>query len=180
MVKKRIQPTTCFALGFAGAFMVCIAGILMLLGLGQASLLKLMGFALTGGMLLFLATTERGNQKKPIRTRLLILFFLLILSYLNLPPLSNLAGGLVIPLVFLQFRSSGHKLALFLVFAAELVLFIITMMGLITFWGALTLQVTGGAYILAAGARMFAMYLLYKQASQLPPLEKENSGNRLH
>lgn len=160
--------------------MVGIAGIFMLLGLGQASLLRLIGFALTGGMLLFLAATEGGKQKKTIRTRLLILFFLLMLSYPNLPPLSNLAGGLIIPLVFLQYRSPGQKTVLFLVFATELVLFIITMMGLIAFWGAFTLRVTGAAYILAAGARMFAMYLLYKQASQLPPLEKENSGNRLH
>lgn len=96
---KRLSKSACYALGVAGAAMGLAAGTLMAMGLGAAAWLRAASFALIGAMLLFLASSYAGADNKRLRTRLLLLFFLLLVSFFNLPLLCPPLEAIVLPLL---------------------------------------------------------------------------------
>lgn len=94
--RRKIRRSTCFMLGIVGAAVTFAAGVLRALGTGPAALPDAAGIALCGGMLLFLAAAERGPENKGRRIWLMVLFLLLLLSYLRLPPLDLLEAPVVV------------------------------------------------------------------------------------
>lgn len=180
MKKRRIQLKTCFLLGLAGAAVYAAAGLLMALRLGQAAMLVVAAFVLMGGMLLFLCVLEKGEAKKPLRVKLLVLFLAWMLSYTDLAPLNYLADALMLPLLAVLYRQHKAHTPCFAVLAlAEAGRLAARTLGVVDFFAPHTLAVEGAALALVAAARFWMLLTLYKMAAAAPPLVDENAVRKL-
>lgn len=181
---KRLQQKTCFATGVAGCVAFACAGILMLLGVGAASLLRAIGFVLVGAMPLFLALVERGANKNSRRGKLLGLFALWVISYFELPPLSGIAGAMVMPAITAMYRNRKFRTPWVVLLAAEVLYAVaVTLYIPYTFAAAageqasfpyhFPIQWMGAVLLLVALARGLLLVLLYRAAAKEPVAQED-------
>lgn len=178
MKKRRIQPKTCFMLGLAAQVVNAAAAVLMLLRLGPASMLAAMAFALTGGMMLFLCVVEKGDEKRGLRFKLLLLFLALLVSYFNLPPLNYLLDALLLPLLLLLYKRGRWHLPFALLLVAEAARMALRTVGVVDYFAPNTLVVEGAALLAVAALRFWALFLLYRAAAAGPSLVDETAPPR--
>ncbi|MDL2254580.1 hypothetical protein LJC49_11065, partial [Ruminococcaceae bacterium OttesenSCG-928-I18] len=146
------------------AILSAVGGVMMSLGLGQADFLRAAAFVMAGAMLLFLALAESGQENAGKRARLLGLFFLLLVSYFDLPLLCPVLEALVVPLLLVLYRRQGDGGRIALVGFFELTYALCRTLALAALFGAYTLQVVGMAMLAVAAARFWALLRLYRRA----------------
>ena len=173
-LKKR-KRSTCFAIGMAGAVLAALGGILMATGVGAARYAHTGALVLSGAMLLLLATLEKGEKKKPLRVRLFVLFFLLLLANLRLPPLDFLEAA-VIPLLAVLYgqKGDGPLTLVLLVFEAGLAL--LRTLATTGFLGGQAIQIVGVALAATAALRFVVLLRLNRRAAHDP----DNPQNEVH
>lgn len=113
--KFNLRRRTCFSIGVVGAVMNLLAGVLMVTGVGPAMYAHTAAFVFFGGMLLLLAVTEKGNDNKTRRLKLLLLFILGLLGLLRLPllDLAEVFMLLLAAVMYLESRDWPWVLGLF-------------------------------------------------------------------
>lgn len=176
---RKFQKHFCFALGMAGAVVALAGGALMLAGFGQAQYMQMASFVLTGAMLLFLGAMEKGPEKKALRAKLLVLFFVLVVSYLGLPqrlPPLDLLEILVLPCLAGLYAKKGKNDGLWI---TALVLFEITNAAVRTLTltpllggQAQALRIWGGATVLVALLRGIVLLRLYRRTKAEAPAQE--------
>ncbi len=159
---KRLKKSTCAALGLAGAALAALGGVLMALNVGAARYAATGTLVLCGGMLLLLATMERGEDKKTRRIRLLVLFFLLVLANLRLPPLDILEVA-VLPLLALLYAQKGDGPLVVLLAVAELALAVLRTLAITPLLGAQPLRVVGAVLVCVAVLRFAVLWRLWRR-----------------
>lgn len=166
---RRIPAASCLMMGAVGCALAALAGVLMMLGQGAASYLRVAAFALYGAMLLFLAAAQLGAENKKVRIRLLVLFFVWMLSYLNLPPLGELCAMLG-PVVFAGWWRRGRWFGLWLgQLAAELLqAVVLTVTVMPEAFGAWRSVVVGFVVLLAAALRGALLLMFYRREKAEP------------
>lgn len=165
MRKRRIPKTVCFGLGMAGAGMSMIAGILMVVGLGQMEFAHWAAFGLTGAMLLFLAADERGPENMARRLKLVGLFAMLLVAYFRLPPLDLLEIP-VLPLLGVLYWKKGDGPSAACLWVAEVLVVAVRYLGYAKVWGdEYVLLAMGIALVVAAAARGVVLLRLYRRAT---------------
>lgn len=163
MRKRRIPKTVCFGLGMAGAGMSMIAGILMVVGLGQMEFAHWAAFGLTGAMLLFLAADERGPENMARRLKLVGLFVMLLVAYFRLPPLDLLEIP-VLPLVGVLYWQKGDGPSAACLWVAEVLVVAVRYLGYAKLWGEYVLLAMGVSLVVAAAARGVVLLRLFRRA----------------
>ncbi len=166
MKKKRIQPSTCLMMGLIGAVFSAIAGALMLGGFGEATLPRAVAFVMEGAMLLFLALANAGGQHRKTRAGLLGLFFMLLVSYFNLPLLCPALEMLVIPLLGFMRRQPGDGLCLAVLSLAELWYALCRTLVLAGLFGGAGLFAVGISLVLVSAARFWLLFRLHRRAGE--------------
>jgi len=162
-VKKRlVQKKTCFLLGVFGAVLLLAAGLLMVLSRGPAQLLQMASFALTGGMLLFLAVQERGPNKTSRRTKWFGLFLLLLAGYLGLP-LLDLAEIPVLPLMLVMVWQKRHVPLLVGLLLAEVAFGALRTLAITPLLGPTPALWVGIGMMVLGAVRGLACGVLYRQ-----------------
>lgn len=179
MGRKKIQPKTCFVLGLIAAFPGFIAGVLIALGMGQASLPLVLSFVLYGAMVLFLSTTSPGKQQTAKRVRLLFVFILLVISYFNLPPLSGLAGALVLPLVACWYKEAESPFWWISLLALELAYAVVLTLAVTNFLPGNSAVIQGSLLAVLSVYRFWVLFRLYRQAAASPQPVAETPPRRL-
>lgn len=164
-MKKFILPSTCYKMGFIACAFGVLAGALSIMSLGPAALLKAVQFALYGGMLLFLASSERGKEKKKPRIKISLIFLMLLISYLNLPLLCPLLEMLVIPALYLLYRKKyGLKLNwFFAALAGELAFALVKTLQYTSVFGSRQYIFEGAFLVAVSIIRFFTLYVMYKK-----------------
>ncbi len=167
MKKKRLLKSSCFMMGWIGATVGILAGLLSLLGFGEAFLLRSISLVMLGAMLLFLALAEQGALQQKKRRKLLLLFFLVVLAYPNLPLLSPFAELIVLPLAALLYwrRSQDFPLWLFLSIS-EILFAACKTLALWGSWQTYALQLNAGGLVLVSIARFLLLYRFYQNSKK--------------
>ncbi len=173
MKRRIVQPKNCFALGLAGAACSLAAGVMMAILVSPAVFFRFTAMAFTGIMLLFLATTEKGDDKRSRRIKLLLLFVALLISYLDLPLLCPPLEALVLPLLGIMYREKGNRTdlsAILLLSVLELAYAVIRTLALTPLLGPspLPYQIMGITLALVAVARGWLLFRLYRAAAKQP------------
>lgn len=178
MVKRKIQKTTGFGLGVAAAVVMLLGGALMVADFGAALYAQNAAFALFAAMLLFLAVVERRAENRGRRTRLFLLFVLLVLASLRLP-LLDIVEIFVLPGMALMYREKGDGGPLAVLAGCEVLYAAARLLALTSLFGTAPLRVLGGFVLLAGLARLWVLVRLFRRAKQAPPLVDENAVKRL-
>ena len=155
-------------MGLVGTVLSAATGAFLAFGLGAASLLRAGAFVLLGAMLLFLALAARGGENRAKRTKLLLLFFLWLLSYFDLPLLCPLCEALVVPLLALLYRDKGDGVRIGLLAGLELVYAVLRTLALTPLLGGYAVPALGLALILVSAARFWVLWALYRRAQEEP------------
>ena len=174
---KRLKKSTCFAFGAAGALLSLLGGVLMALGIGAAQYAHTGALVLMGGTLLLLATFEKGPQNKPRRVRLLLLFFLLLLANLRLPPLDFLEVP-VLPLLALLYGQKGDGRLVLPLLVLEFALALLRTLAITGRLGGQPLLVVGLALAATAVLRFAALLRLNRRAAKNPEAQNQAYGLR--
>lgn len=140
-------------MGIVGAFAGVVSGALMVTGLPAAQILRATAFVLYGLMLLFLATTAKGQEKKSFRAKLLLLFFSLLISFFDLPILCPALEALVLPLFSLFYRTPQMQGRWFLMVILEALYMVMRTLAITSLFGAYTATVVGAVLIVLSLAR---------------------------
>lgn len=172
MKMRRFKRSTAFALGLAGAGINLVGGVLMACGFGAAGYTKMAALALYGAMLLVLALLEKGQDKRTLRTILLVLFFVLLASNLGLPLLDILEAA-VLPLVLVLYRSRGDGPVMALLILFELFLAAVRTLSITPVLGTQPLRVWGVALAATAVVRGLALARLQRRAAAAAQSEGE-------
>ena len=173
MVKRKIQISTCLLLGISGAAISGLSGLLMALRWGYFGYLRLAAFALCGAMLLFFATLQQGAKQKGQRTKLLLLFFALLVSVFDLPLLCPPLEAIVLPLFFLLYPALFSKKQFYILLGAEILLAVIRTLAISDIFGAMPEVVVGIALLLVSALRLFFLWQGLRLSKTSPPLPKE-------
>lgn len=180
MKTKRIQKKTCFKMGLAGAVAGFIAGGMMALRLGESTFVRMASFALYGAMLLFLSATEGGDENRSRRTRLLLLFLALLISYFELPLLCPLLGALVLPgLAFLYRQPGGRPLAFWPLVVCEAANVVVNSLMIMPSYAKISLLARGIALMVVSLLRFWMLWTLHQYAARQPDAVKEGTGEKL-
>ncbi len=163
MIRRRIRHRTGFALGMAGAAMCIVGGLFILLGYGNARYLHLASFALSGAMLLVLGMVERGAENRPLRIKLLLLFFALFIAYFRLP-LLDIIELIVFPATAMLYykRLGKSRFPILALLLAEVLFAAVRTVMLGGVFGSFAHVYLGIATILVGVARGAFMTLLYQ------------------
>ncbi len=164
MKKKRLQKSSCFLMGLIGAAVGTLAGILMLLKVGEAALFSTVSLVMIGAMLLFLALAEQGPLQKAKRAKLLVLFFLVVLAYPNLPLLSPLAEALVMPLAgILYWRRTQDFPAWVILLLSEIGYAACKTLALWEGWQTHSLLLNGAGLVFVSLTRFFLLLRFFQR-----------------
>lgn len=159
MIKSKISKKTCYLMGVVAGVLYAITGLVAMFNQSGYTFLYLSAFAFTGAMLLFTTMTEAGPENIRRRLQILGIFFVLLLAYMNLPPLSTLAGALVLP-IFLRLYLENGRIVLMALTAVELLYFALQTLALVY---SVLLYAIGPALIAVGIARALAAYKLVQQ-----------------
>lgn len=174
----RLKKTTCFGLGLAAACVTLLGGILMVVGVGQAQYAHTGSLVLGGAMLLFLGVYEKGPENKGRRTKLLLLFFALIIAFLRLPPL-DLLEVLVLPCLLAMYGQRGDGGWMALLLAGEIASGAARTLALTSLFGSHGLVVVGGALVFTGLTRGLVLAVLFQRAKAQPEKAEEPGLRRL-
>ena len=147
--------------------MATAGGLLMAFGVGAAQYAHTAALVFSGAMLLLLATLEKGPEKKPLRVRLLVLFFLLLFANLRLPPLDFLEAA-VIPLTAAMYGRKSDKPLVLALLGFELGLALLRTLAVTGYLGAHALKVVGSVLAATAILRFAALLRLNRRAAREP------------
>lgn len=180
MKRIRLKKTTCFGFGIAAACMTMLTGILMLAGVGEAQYAQTASLVLGGGMLLFLGVYEKGDANRKLRTKLLALFFALVIAFLRLPPLDWLEV-LVLPCLLALYgdKARGYRGWMVLLIMAEILSAAVRTLILTSLFGAYALQAMGGALVVTGLVRAVVLLGLFRQAAEVPTAPDDGRVRRL-
>ena len=173
MVKRKIQISTCLLLGLIGAGISSLTGLLMALHWGYFGYFRLAAFAMTGAMLLFCATLQQGKPQKGLRTKLLLLFFALLVSIFDLPLLCPPLEAIVLPLFFLLYPALFSKKQFYSLLGAEILFALIRTLAITDLFGTKPEVVVGFAWLLLSLLRGVFLLLAFRRAKLILPLSKE-------
>lgn len=178
MKKKRLQKKTCFALGIGGAALWLAAGVMVAANIGPANFVQMACLALTGAMLLFLATLEKGQAGKGRRVKLLLLFLALLAAYLRLWPM-DLLEVLVIPLMLTMYRKKGDAPFIVVAWVAEAGMATVRTLALTPLLGASPQLPVGLAMVVLGLVRGLLLARAYRAAAAEPPIMVEDATRSL-
>lgn len=164
---KKLKKSTCFAIGMVGAALAALGGVLMATGVGVARYAHTGALVFGGAMLLLLATLEKGDAKKPLRVRLFVLFFLLLVANLRLPPLDFLEAA-VIPLLAVLYGQKGDGPLTLVLLVFEVALALLRTLAETGYLGANYLQIVGVALAATAALRFVVLLRLNRRAANAP------------
>ena len=167
MKRKFLERRTCFLMGTCGALCYFAAGALLLAGAGLLSYLLLAGFALEGGMLLFLALAEKGGDGLPKRKRLMLIFFSLLASIILPAAVAPLFAALIMPAAAHLYMDKKKDAPLWLcLLAAEAAYAAFCVAAVLRGENGLPPVVMGLALLFVGAARAWMMLMLYKRAGK--------------
>ena len=164
MKRKFLERRTCFLMGMCGALCYFAAGAFLLADVGPLSYLLLAGFALEGGMLLFLALAEKGGAGLARRKRLMLMFFSLLASIILPAVVAPLFAAVVMPAVAYLYMDKKKDAPLwFCLLAAEAVYAALCIVAALRGEGLPSVAM-GLALLFVGAARAWMMFTLYKKA----------------
>lgn len=166
MRKRQIKVQSCFLMGIFAGILNLGAGLLVAMGQGAASYLRMAGFVMFGAMLLFLAAAERGYQKKRTRIALMLLFMGWMIAWFPLPPLSGIFGCIV-PVVFTAwYRRKDFTLLWAGLFAAEVIQAVVLTFSIMPWYGRWHNQIVGISILLAGAMRAAILAVMYRREAE--------------
>lgn len=174
MQRKKIPHSSCLLLGVVGAVLGGLVGLLSALGYGQFGYLRLASFAFTGSMLLFLAPAESGAENKAKRTKLLLLFFALLVSVFNLPLLCPPLEALVLPCLMLLYRPLTSKNMILAAALLEAGFALLRTLEVAELLGSNPGLVLGLGLAAISAARFMFLWQMHQKAKQVYPEEKRS------
>lgn len=140
-------------MGIVGAFAGVVAGALMVTGLPAAQIFRAAAFVLYGLMLLFLATTGKGPERRTFRGKLLLLFFALLVSYFDLPILCPVLEAIVLPLFSLLYRTPQMQVRWLLLVLFEALYMVVRTLAITPIFGSYTVPLLGAVLIILSLVR---------------------------
>ncbi len=174
MLKKRIFTyNTCFSLGIAGAVVTLVHGLLYSVWNVSAPWAQMSTLALMGGMILFLGLVEKGEEKRKLRGKLFLLFFVLLLANLNLPPL-DWFWLVVTPGVFALYRRKGDVIWIAILLIGEIISAVARTLAIVNYFEENTFRVLGVALIITSVTRFMACFILLRRSKTFPKSDTEN------
>lgn len=150
-----------------GAVMGVAGGVLMLLGFGAAQYAHTAALVFGGAMFLLLATLEKGDDKRPLRTRLLVLFFLLLLGNLRLPPLDFLEAA-AMPLLAVLYGKKGDGPLTAILLLLEVALAVLRTLATTGYLKVYPLEIVGAVLVATAVLRFIVLLRLNRRAARDP------------
>ncbi len=166
--KKMLQQKTCFLMGLVAAVASAVSGVLMLFTQGAAQLPLTIAFVMNGAMLLFLALSMKGAEHRAMRTRLLGLFLMLLVSSFGLPLLCPALEMLVLPLLCLLFYQKGDRPPLLFLCVGELGYALCRTLALTSALRAYAPLMVGLSLLLVAALRFWVLLRLHRRAGEAP------------